>query len=433
MVKEPENDGLKLFYVLWSLAIFFHFEWAYVHSPLQLTIRQVLIVVTAPLVIATGRRDAFLALILTQLLDCYQIQPRCPNHWQLVAVVNIAYLLSEGCHLVMGIPMATFFRKSVTSLAVTFYIVTTFWKLTTDFLNPTSSCAVIFLIEIPIFGSFIPKELLFIIPILTILTEGLIGLLLATHQYRSALITGLLFHFSLSLNMTRKFVNFSVVMYALLITSCCSSSLYSKSLFCKPIYRKLLAIHLPIILIWTTTSSLPDVVYSTMRFGILGLIAAYLFYLALFNTEDFADSWLPELSAPAWLASNIPAALVIIIGTFPILGIRNSSAWQMYGNLILTAQQSNHLVLPRSFNILGIQSNEVEVTYHNDRTIREELLSLTQECLATDCDRRIKSIKNKDGIEIPIGTVIAKSKELSWFERKIMRLRTSEELRGCQW
>lgn len=433
MVKEPESDGLELFYILWPLAIFFHFEWAYLNASHPPAFAQLVIIVTAPLVIATLRRDIFLVMIVAQLIDCYQIQPRCPNHWQLVALVNIAYLLSRCCSLVMQFPFVTLFHRSITWLTIAFYGITTLWKLTTDFLNPTTSCAVIFLREIPIFGSLIPEELLSTIPLLTIFIEGLIGVLLAIHRLRSALITGLLFHFSLSLNLARKFINFSAVMYALLTSICCSKSLYSKSLFYRPIYRILLALHLPIILIWTTTSSSPNVVYLTMRFGVLGLIAAYLVYLALCNREDADDLLLPPLPAAAWFISAIPAALLLIIGIFPILGIRNSSAWQMYGNLKLTAEQSNHLFIPRSLNVLGIQDNEVEITYYDDRTIRKELLSVAQECLSIDCHKRIKRIKDKNGIEISIDSVMAKSKGLSWFEEKVMRLRTAEEMQGCQW
>jgi hypothetical protein len=365
MVNEPEGDGLELFYILWSLAIFFHFEWSYLRAPYPATFTQLVIIVTTPLVIATLRREAFLAMIAAQLIDCYQHQPRCPNHWQLVAFVNITYLLADGCRLVTNIPLATIFREAITPLTIAFYAFTAFWKLTVDFLNPTTSCSVKFLTEIPTFGSLIPEKLLLIIPALTILTEALVGVLLATRKYRSALITGLSFHFALTLNMTRKFANFSAVMYALLIASCCSNPLYSKSLLSKPINRKLLAIQLPIILIWTTSSALPGVVYSTMRFGILALMAAYLFYLTLSHKEDFIGPPLSRLPAPVRIVSIFPTALLVIVGIFPLLGIRNGSAWQMYSNLILTAQESNHLLIPRSFNILGIQGEEVEITYYS--------------------------------------------------------------------
>ena len=441
---DEHDDGLGLFFIIWSLAIFFHFEWAYLafatkgFASESLTLPELAIIIAAPIVISTLRRDVFLIMIVAQLVDCYQMQPKSPNHWQLVAIVNIAYLLSEVWAYLTRSSRSVIFRRSLTVITIAFYGFATFWKLTFDFFDPSSSCAAAFFTEIPILGSLTPKFLIQTIPITTILIEALIPTLIALRKYKAAFTLGTIFHFTLALNLPRSFVNFSGVMYTLLIGSCSTEAFYKRSLLSQAKYRKIVALIIPGTLIYVLSSPAPQLIYMTIRFLTMGVLAAYLLYLALGSSSNRSGEYFAgasDQSAPKGckVATIIPTTLLILIGISPILGIRNGSAWQMYGNLVLTSDKSNHLILPPSFNLLNFQGHEVEVTYADGMVKVKEFLSLAQECQFVRCREGIKSIKDIEGTDISIDLVIEKSKNLTWFERKVVRLYTSDEMIGCRW
>jgi hypothetical protein len=430
-----KDNNLALFYFLWALATFFHFEWGYLATTsLTLTSLSLLaIIITAPLVVWTLRRDIFLLMIVAQLVDCYQLEPRTPNHWQLVSVINIGYLLMEGATFVSGAPRAVFVRRMIMATTIAFYSFATFWKLTVDFFDPSKSCAVAFSSEIPIFGSLLPSTFLLAIPIATICIEGLIPFLIALGHYRAALLLGITFHFTLALNLPRSFINFSGVMYALLTGSCTTNAFYCRTLFSNVRYRRQLALILLLIIACMLLVPSPTMLYRIVRLMIVGTIAAYICFLAL-RMENKTD--LVSHDATSILckqATIVPVVLVFIIGISPILGIRNGSSWQMYGNLIFTSQSSNHLLLPPSFNLFKVQGNEVDVTYNDSSRKTTEYLSLIQECAILKCEKIIKSIKKASGNTLSIEKVVDDAKNLSWFKRKIMRLATANEMKGCQW
>jgi hypothetical protein len=77
-----------------------------------------------------------------------------------------------------------------------------------------------------------------------------------------------------------------------------------------------------------------------------------------------ATAWTPP--APrVWVrpsrAAWVFAALVVLNGITPILGVKNRNAWQMYSNVRIEPEYTNHWLFPRSFDLLGLQSDKVEI------------------------------------------------------------------------
>ena len=71
------------------------------------------------------------------------------------------------------------------------------------------------------------------------------------------------------------------------------------------------------------------------------------------------NAWPGATRSYAWLF----AVLVLLNGLCPWLGIKDRNSWQMYSNLRLEPGASNHWIIPRSLDLLGLQSDTVQVQY----------------------------------------------------------------------
>jgi hypothetical protein len=457
---------LGLFYILWCLAIFFHFEWGWlVQYQGNLSITEFLVLLIVPLFLATfdyrtvlatyTSKDSttddqshkerklnyfsqllFLILIVVQLIDVYILLPTCPNHWQLVGIINISYLIN---FLIARSSKSNFddnFRHSVIAITVAFYSFATFWKFTVAFFNPIESCGIKFTEEIPLFGSLLPDTILFWLPLLTVIIEATIPLLITLQLYKLALISGLLFHFGLALNIKRFFVNFSAVMYSLLIICCNQEPLWEPTVErALRVKLKLLALTIILIVLIVTCSSTPNQTYRLLRFIFFGIVVTYLIILAVSKWEFKEPQSAKINQEPIYLRyiNQIPLTLLIINGLLPIFGIRNGSAWQMYGNLVLTEETSNHFLLPPSLNVLNRQGHKVKVRFTNGQDITTEKMTLLQSISNHSHTNTILQVSNLNNDPISLEELKQEAKQLKWFERKIIRLRTREEMQGCSW
>ena len=69
----------------------------------------------------------------------------------------------------------------------------------------------------------------------------------------------------------------------------------------------------------------------------------------------------------AWLFP----VMVVVNGLMPILGLKNRNSWQMYANLRLEADHSNHFLLPPSLDVAGYLADHVAVQQVSDPELHE--------------------------------------------------------------
>ena len=259
----------------------------------------------------------------------------------------------------------------------TFYAFTGFWKLNDHFTDPAYSCAVE---AVERFGEQIYRfptgPLVQSGAIWTTLTLEVLGpaILLFASVRRVGLLGFVLFHAVLSLDYAQGFLNFSGVMFALLVFF----------LDPKAIRRGLEPLD-PLILAgpWAATwtlAAVASVVAGTMlpdfaQQDVPELIRWRVFvFIYLPFTLSFFLSALREVPEPrsvlqassrsmAWLV----AALVLSNGLSPWLGVKDRNSWQMYSNLRLEPGASNHWLVPRSMDLLDLQSDTVKVHFVSDR------------------------------------------------------------------
>jgi len=85
--------------------------------------------------------------------------------------------------------------------------------------------------------------------------------------------------------------------------------------------------------------------------------------------------WRGEEDAPSRQQSPSPAglailALMILNGLGPYLGLKTRAAFDMYSNLRVEADRSNHLIVPRSLDVLGVLRDRVTILETSDPILR---------------------------------------------------------------
>jgi hypothetical protein len=240
-----------------------------------------------------------------------------------------------------------------------FYAFTGWWKLTVEWFDPTVSCGVMawsrLMAQVGSQGGVLGASFV-IYATLVIELLGPVGLLWRrTRGVVVALFAA--FHLVLGLDIVQNFANFSSVMMAALV----------------------------LLLDAEAVARVPSLADWLSRAGKLW-VGWMLVLVALAAVPATADAyelgrWVTWVAhgvvVVAWFArmaaAPVPRAmatvgagwlcvgLVVLNGLAPVLGIKTRNSWQMYSNLRLEADASNHLVLPRSLDLLGHLSDPVTV------------------------------------------------------------------------
>ena len=208
-----------------------------------------------------------------------------------------------------------------------------------------------------------------------------------------AVLLGAGFHFLLALDVVKIFYNFSSVMYALLwvcIPPSAAALLFQvrqrlpQAVRSKPVWRSLVRLFfnrfhflagyvLTLVLCWQ---------YPELSLG-LNVVGFSLLWLALATTLFVAVGYVwrqlreragdrpPPLGFKMSPLLLIPF-LVFLNGLGPYLGLKLSSAWQMYSNLSVDDSGSNHFLIPRSLDISGFLADSVVIVSTSDRLLNEQ-------------------------------------------------------------
>ncbi len=374
-MRREDEQALRGWGVCWGAAMLFslaatpgRFTDLMEHAATPTSSLEVAIAVLAFLVVLRASSLRWLAaLAVAQLLHTLAMLPEVPNHRWIVALVNLALLLSLSPTATRKAPLAPFVAAA-RAIVVAVYGFAWFAKLNRDFLDPSVSCATQFYTHVVNWWPVAPDgpELRAAVVLGTIAVEATLAAGLCIRPLRRAVVlVGLGFHFLLALDVTKSFVNFSSVMSALLL------------------------LFLPLRSLERLADAWSDRARARLAAGLLSIWLAG--FTAVAQWDDYAPLyfWVRQLvwsvysltllaGVAAWPAGTetrgearlvgppaIAAMLAVLNGISPYLGFKTRTAFDMYSNLRLEADRSNHLFVPRSADLLGALRDRVQVVASN--------------------------------------------------------------------
>jgi len=285
---------------------------------------------------------AFPIMLGTQIVYAISTLPNLQNHRYLCMFANIALLCCYDGKSYFNANA----RWATARLLVVVYFFAAFHKLNLGFLNPSTSCAALFEDNIRLVYPFFPKTGLFGIYGTIVLEFAFALLLCSKRAWRIAALSAVLFHLMLSFDYIKAFINFSGVMIAL-ITISFASFRYTPR-FHHPTLFKLL----PLLLV---SSVFAQVLFAEPPLVHIALVhIALLIYACGCFTALYRSLELPAMTPS--LAARTVIAVVLLNASSPYLGIKNRGAFNMYSNLQITHENSNHLIIPKSLNLFHFQS-----------------------------------------------------------------------------
>ena len=262
---------------------------------------------------------------------------------------------------------------------VVFYAFAAFAKLNHDFLDPAASCATQFYRHVTTWLPLPTADWAVVAtPWGTLIAEAAlpIGLLFARGRGRLAVIAlGIVFHLALSLDASKHFVNFSAVMMVALVVflprrdlAALTAGRVGRSTPLSFLGGALVVLFL--LGIATAYGALLRLPFFAWRHLLMTAFAFFL--LARLPWRTVTDE--PRAMALGF-APMLVIALAVLNGLSPYLGLKTRTAFDMYSNLRLEADRSNHLLVPRSLDALGILADRVTILDVQDPEIRAKLAS----------------------------------------------------------
>ena len=285
-----------------------------------------------------------------QLAEAALVLPELPNHRWVATFLNLALVAT----LAGGFSFLRF-QAAARAIVVILYSFAFLAKLNVDFLDPATSCAGEFYGHV---AEWLPfpdgREARLVVAWGTLVIEGLLplGLLFTRDRLRHGVVAlGILFHFGLALDLGKHFLNFSAVMTGGLLLFLTPAGLAEVA---RPILRRrvVLAAALAIELGLGFLSAFG------VPLGLAFLVARQTIYGAFVLWIAARVVRLPvereiELARPGFAAAVV-VALALVNGLSPYLGLKTRTGFDMYGNLRMEAERSNHLLVPRSLDVLGL-------------------------------------------------------------------------------
>lgn len=398
-----------LFALLYAVAVLLHIVW-----PPVLLLRPTfeappfwllssLVLAAVAVIHRPASVDRLLGLAIVQLLDVAYYLPVVPNHWLLTGIVSLAILgaavvvaLRAGRAAVELGELYQTLRPPVRISAAIFYFFTFFHKLNADFLNPDMSCAVRFFEQT--LAPFAPLGLTALPGVgsaviwATLAAELFLAVGLAVPRWRqAACLLGAGFHLLLALDAPHIFYNFSAVMFAVLWV--CLPASRAAWIARQPggrfgRWHFLGGYALIVGLAWWFPAEAGRVTafgFSGLWFAFALMLLSRAGLLGRCNMLQLArvtrrSRTRPTPSAPiaarpgrrvAGVLLLLPA-LVLLNGLSPYLGLKTRTAWQMYSNLNLGADDSNHYLIPYSLDVGGFLADSVQILATSDPVLSRE-------------------------------------------------------------
>jgi hypothetical protein len=384
--RSDKADALALFSVVWALAACWHVIGNVSLGPAW---AQVPVVAAAAIVLwRPGNVPGLCMLSVASLVLLWEEAPILGNHWLLVGFVDLAVLFAFAMGAVRRrftdrIDLAERLFPAARLCLLAFYVFAGFSKLNSAYFDRTVSCAAFFFREstssigvdgLRLGGAGWLEQLLIVA---TVAIELSIPVLLLRRRTRPiGVVLGLGFHFVLAIDRTHQFYDFTSVLFALFVlflphTAGAWVGERMGSVRARLALRgprlpdvvKGMAIAVPVALAllaigeaFSARQALLAGWWPWQAFGLVAIAAAVRYLRQR-----------PPAYGPAWhlwphhVAYLVIPLLVVVNGVSPYLELKTATGWNMYSNLRTVDGESNHLLVGRSFPVVGTQDDLVEI------------------------------------------------------------------------
>lgn len=317
-------------------------------------------------------------LALLQLAQAGWWLPELPNNRWVTSLLHLAFLAAL-LHRPREFRFGDF-QIPARAIVVICYGFAFFAKLNVDYLDPAVSCASRFYGNV---AGWLP------LPTApwaehtaiwgALIVEGFLAAALALTRGRWRILTvviGLAFHLALSFDLGKHFVNFSAVMSAGLLLFLPQQDLEELAPV-RPGWRDPRRWFAVGLLVLTATGFaaaaklLPGASFFIVRNAVWTAFAVLLIHRVgrlLLRPEPWDQVWRKVAFGPACVVG-----LALLNGSSPYLGLKTRTAFDMYSNLRLEADRSNHQIVPWSLDLLGVLDDEVSVIAVDDPQLRRVL------------------------------------------------------------
>lgn len=392
---------LRIFAVLWALAIYFHL----VSFSYPLTLASVVTVLLAWVVVVRPRLLPFMLLLGVHTVHEIARLPSGHNHMWFSLFINVCLMTALLTVLIQqrrwAVSLDTVYRRFAPSARVCLlilYFFVTFHKLNADFLDPARSCAVqmyrtmaeVYSI-LPLSDDFYTAAIYF-----TLLVELAIPLLLYFASTRLfGVLVAMLFHMLLALHPGFEFFNFAAMLYAMFFlflpdsfsAACLKTLQPAADLWGRwqgsPVTRRLsrgwLYVGVPLLLTLLTFREdlhLPTTTDHARAVWLAVGIASIA--VVLITALRVRTAVLPERS-PQFRIRPVGLALVplllVLNGAAPYLGLKTQLAFSMFSNLHTEDGYTNHLIVPVSTQLWDYQRNLVYPIEAEPRGLQRRLFA----------------------------------------------------------
>lgn len=342
-------------------------------------IQSALFLVASWALVAPGRTALLASMAILQLAAGWIILPDIPNHRLFTTLVGMTLCLSLATLLLLRKKVTVdcvwaIAQPTVQGLLVVLYLFAALAKCNLSYLFSVESCAAQIYSQISQVLP-LPQGVLWnkVAIWSSLVIEWCIPIaLLIKASRQQAILAGLVYHFILALDSQRHFSDFSAVATAALFS-------FVRNPVINPSRRRLIATLLltgATLSIWfgglRINPSWPNDFITTrdllwIFYGAL-LIESYI--RSTKGTTCQITATAPAVGLP-WLTAivRLPLALAIANGLTPYLGIKTKSAWDMYSNLQLADNRPNHLLIPKSLDLLGQLNDPIRIVSSTNQTL----------------------------------------------------------------
>ena len=388
----------SLFAVCWALTALLHLAGnprpSFLPDSALFTVVQVGVGVAAVAVLLRPRSASRVVVLCALIpLSAWLEAPIVGNHWVLAALISLAFLIAAGWargnqHRAAEPREATWaaFAPSARVTLLIAYGFAGFAKLNSDFFDPAVSCAVFYhdqLVQswgLPFLSAAGRPVLGMAAAVTAAAVEVSIPILLAIRRTRRAgLLLALGFHWMLAMDFAQHFWDFSSVLFAGFLLFADDRQL---SFMLDLVRRARSAVRSSIVAVFVGLAGVAVVVVilgTTLPSNVVlrgvSVLAGHATW-ALVGTALLAVvlvSTLRTSRKPAAHALRVPALLLLVVpvlafvnGLTPYLELKTGFGWNMYGNLKTVAGETNHLIIPRTLDLTGLQTDQVEILESSD-------------------------------------------------------------------
>ena|GEM_PF-4987561 len=306
------------------------------------------------------------------------------------------------------------------------YFFSFFSKLNSGFFNPEFSCSNVFTANILNLYQLpeLKGALVFLPIIFTLLIEGVLCLIFIKKLQKYLIPLSLFFHLILAFDLTKDFINFSSVMYFFLIQIIINEN--NKLIKIEDFYKKIL---IPVLILFVSFILLNFEVLKPGSFMLIKLIIFMLIYSFVFSHLKFKPSL---KSSKLSYSFYVVLILVTLNGLSPYLGFKNRTSFNMYGNLFINEKESNHFIVPKSLDLLGINKDSYLVI---ESDLKELDSYIEDKIRITSLELNSLLIKNPKALIKVESNNFIPNKNISKFKYKLLHFKgvSREVEKSCIW